>query len=133
MPRRNNIYIASRLENAAQVRALRDALAPHGVHLTYDWTTHGSVQRAGVARMREVAQQETAGVRHARVLVALLPGGRGTHVEIGIALGLLIPVLLVGEQPGPYDCAFYHHPLVERVAPEAVERRVLELLTVAGE
>lgn len=126
------IYIASRLENALQVQELRDSLAVHGVFLTYDWTRHGSVQSDGVDRMREVAQNEADGVRRARVLVALLPGGRGTHVEIGIALGRRIPVLLVGEQPGPYECAFYHHPLVERVALSVVPQRLHELLSLTG-
>lgn len=108
------VYVASRLENAEAVRALMAALSSRGVEITYDWTEHGSVQGQGAERMREVARSEAAGVELADLAVVLLPGGRGTHTEIGIAIGAGVPVLLVGEQPGDYDCAFYHHPGVTR-------------------
>lgn len=105
-------YIASRLENAAMVARLRDDLIKHG-----HWTINGSV-RGDADALRQTALAETRGVEAADVLVALLPGGRGTHVELGIALGLGKAVIIyaTGDMAvfgtGEETCAFYHHPNV---------------------
>lgn len=94
-----NVYIATGLDNAAAHNRLRDLLAAQGVGLTYDWTTHGSVWQRGRAEIREVAALEADGVRHADLVIALLPGGRGTHAEIGIAIGSWL------SSPGPIRSA----------------------------
>lgn len=111
-----NLYIASGLDNAPSVRALRDLLQTWGHTITYDWTVHGSVQHEGLARIQAVALNELHGVYQADALVVLLPGGRGTHTEMGAALALHKPVYLLGgpedRAPGGRTCAFYHHPLV---------------------
>lgn len=116
-------YIASKLENAAQVRALKTLLDASGEYEhTYDWTVHGSVQREGTSRISQVAVAEEKGVRRASVVIVLLPGGRGTHVEIGIGLGNGAQVVIYSPTPakdfgdGGDTCAFYHHPLVTQVS-----------------
>lgn len=107
------IYIASKLENYRQVQAVRDALVSAGHSITYDWTQHGSVQGQGIERLREVAENERRGVVSADAVVVLLPGGRGTHAELGMACALNIPVMLMADnpnsffQPDEYTCAFY--------------------------
>lgn len=115
------VYIATSLENAGGHNSIWGAIkaaVPHA-ELTYDWTEHGSVQGDGEARIRAVAIAEAEGVMSADLVVALLPGGRGTHVEIGIAIGAGVPVLLLvtpeHEALHPRTCAFYHHPGVRRV------------------
>lgn len=107
------IYIATRLENHKQHNALRDLLVAAGHTLTYDWTKHGAVWRSGKDRIREVALSERAGVERADVVVVLLPGGRGTHVELGMALAGNKPVIIWSPRPEvfgahPDTCAFYH-------------------------
>lgn len=125
-------YIASRLENAPRVKELKHILDANGWHHTYDWTVHGSVQNEGSHIIREVAEREAEGVGTANVVIVLLPGGRGTHTELGIALGLNLRVVLLSEtaeidfgQDGR-TCAFYHHSLVQRVSSW------FELLSVLG-
>lgn len=106
------VYIASKLENAERVRALRDDLLRTGHVLTYDWTVHGSVQTGGPAAIARAAAAECEGVRDADVVIVLLPGGKGTHVELGIAHALRKTILIVGDRrafPGDgRECAFYH-------------------------
>lgn len=111
------VYIATRLENWKLHNVLRDALAVRGVGLSYDWSTHGPVWEAGRRRIREVSQLEALGVMEADLVVVLLPGGRGTHAELGMALAARVPVVLwaPGAQgdffdAAPVTCAFYHHP-----------------------
>lgn len=116
-------YIASRLENAkdASASALAARLTESDWRLTYAWWDHGSVQAEGEARMREVALAEAAAVCTADVVIVLLPGGRGTHVELGIALALGKRVVVHAEQDSDmwggrsYWCAFYMHPNVQLV------------------
>lgn len=134
---RPRVYIASGLERADEVRALRDALAEHP------------------SRIAEVARHEIEGVYTADLVIVWLPGGRGTHAELGIALGLnrlrrdadarnalgdrdtTVPILLVGPQEGAdgRECAFYYGPDVHRMSFDDFDRAALEYadLTVATE
>lgn len=120
------VYIATALERIADHNALRDALAAQGITLTYDWTAHGSVWREGPDRIREVAVAEIQGVLDADMVIVLLPGGRGTHTELGAAIAAGKTVLLVTLDPedleGPRTCAFYHHPQVMSVCQPNVSR-----------
>jgi nucleoside 2-deoxyribosyltransferase len=113
-------YIASRLENAATVRKLATRLNAEGWVQTYDWTQHGSVEGESVERISEVAQAEIQGVKDAELVIVLLPGGRGTHVELGAAIALGKPVFLYAERERHFYqdgriCAFYKHPGVFKV------------------
>jgi hypothetical protein len=119
-------YIASSLDNAPMVRRLASVLLSHGHVLTYDWTAHGAVYRAeqtaseNVAVMQETARREIKGVTSADIVIVLLPGGRGTHIEMGAALASGKRVLVVGctdkvAGAGPNPCAFYFHPRVQHV------------------
>jgi nucleoside 2-deoxyribosyltransferase len=112
-------YIASKLENHAAVNRLRDRLKALGHEQTYDWTTHGPVYRSGLDRIVHVADAERNGVYQADFVVVLLPGGRGTHVEMGIAIGLEKTVVFISDVAAHHEataetCAFYHHSFVRR-------------------
>ncbi len=120
-------YIASGLENADAVRALKKVLDEAGWKHTYDWTVHGAVDKD---KWPPTASAEAEGVWMADVLIVLLPGGRGTHTELGIAIGMVDPVVfgpgedrmrivIYSADPGEFEikgrtCVFYHHPCVER-------------------
>jgi len=113
-------YIATKLENHLEHNRIRDWLVARGHSVTYDWTPHGPVFRSGLDRISEIACLETNGVREADAVIVLWPGGRGTHVELGIAIGTGIPVVFWSSVEEHHEatqetCAFYHHPLVRRV------------------
>lgn len=108
-------YIATKLERHADHNAVRDLMAAEGHEITYDWTSHGPVWTAGAARIREVSLLETNGVLEADLVIVLLPGGRGTHAELGMAIAAGKRVLMHCADPDlfgatPETCAFYHHP-----------------------
>lgn len=120
-------YVATGLENAAAARAVIAALTARGHRVTYDWTTHGSVQHESSDTIARVASAELRGVMTADVVVALLPGGRGTHVELGVALGAVLAgdmraVVLAGEEPPGPTCVFYHHPCLTWSCDTSPER-----------
>ncbi len=113
-------YIATRLENHAKYGCVRDALACLDIGISYDWTVHGPVWTEGEKRIREVSILELNGVKDGDFTVVILPGGRGTHCELGMALALDKKVFILAETnevlsmqgATPETCAFYHHPNV---------------------
>lgn len=111
-------YIATKLENHAEHNRLRDLLDARGHCITYDWTFHGPVFRDGLNRIREVAILEAMGTMNAEVVIMLWPGGRGTHVELGMAIASGSQVHIISDVEGHHEassetCAFYHHPAVK--------------------
>jgi nucleoside 2-deoxyribosyltransferase len=113
-------YIASGLENAEMVTAFARVLKAYKWTHTYDWTVHGNVQEDGKTRLTEVATKEIKGVVDADVVIVLLPGGRGTHAELGAANALNRPVFIWAESEesfllGGRTCAFYWNRNVTRV------------------
>ena len=115
-------YIATGLSNADNARKLSEMLVEAGHQPTYQWWIHGSVQdpkrsiEDQMGRLVEVASAEASGVRQANVVIVLLPGYRGTHTELGIAIGTgkeIIIHLPTGEElfdEHGRTCIFYHHP-----------------------
>jgi nucleoside 2-deoxyribosyltransferase len=97
-------YIASKLENYEQVQYLRDRLKEQGWTHTYDWTKHGSVKTVSTELLKEVAEKEFQGVVDADVVIVLTPQGRGTHVELGIALALGKKVFIWHENDKYFKC-----------------------------
>ncbi len=114
------VYIATRLENTEKYFEVRAALKELDVGISYDWTLHGPVWRSGAERIREVSICEFKGVELADYVIVILPGGRGTHCELGMAIALGKQIFILAESPEvqnmqgatPETCAFYHHPSV---------------------
>lgn len=126
-------YIASGLKNAAAVQGLARALKDLGHEQTYDWTVHGSVHDSP-EKWPIVSQAETQGVLTADVVIGMLPGGRGTHFELGLALGCghaTIFLYACEEEhlyPEGRTCVFYWHPRIIHVRnDEELLRGIWEL------
>lgn len=113
-------YIANRLENAETVKRVATVLKAAGHEHTYDWTTHGSVQSEGEERLRQVAENELNGVLNADLVIVILPGERGTHTELGIALGNKKRIIICAEDDNMFlqderTCAFYWNYGIDRL------------------
>ncbi|MFS0673713.1 nucleoside 2-deoxyribosyltransferase [Ornithinibacillus sp. 179-J 7C1 HS] len=78
-------YIASGFENKQLVQYVRDRLVEAGHIHTYDWTKN--TRATSEAALREIGTAELQAVVNSDVVIVLLPGGKGTHTELGIALG----------------------------------------------
>lgn len=151
-------YIATSLENIAAAQRLHVVLQAAGHLPTYDWTTHGRVYRDDAeahqnkTAMERCANVELRGVINADVVIVLLPGGRGTHVELGAALSnrfhfnhprIFIagidaawPVLSGAQSDDvPSPCAFHYAPDVEQVTSpteSALFHEITERIRFAG-
>lgn len=116
-------YLATRVENWFAANEIADALNGAGWFQTYRWTGHGkngNVEHLGDGIKREVAENEVNGVLAADVLIVLAPGGRGTHCEVGVALGSNKPIFIWAEKEKDLKSAdgqittFYYHSNVTR-------------------
>jgi nucleoside 2-deoxyribosyltransferase len=125
---RKRFYLSTRKDRSAQAAALLEALEIQGWERTYTWTD----DYISPDDYADIAKAELAGVRQADVLVVLLPGGYGTHVEIGAALALGKPVILHAPNRHilemPYPCVFHHHPEVELIVAEVIDVEALVAL-----
>lgn len=115
-------YIATGLENALRAKELSVVLSRNGHELTYDWMAQGDVKMQGKERLAEIAFNEVRAVRDAELVVALLPGGKGTHTEIGVAIASRSNKrILIWSENGEHFrdedkcCTLYFHPAVERI------------------
>ncbi|MCR5808885.1 MAG: hypothetical protein K6G56_04925 [Clostridiales bacterium] len=115
-------YIATGIHNAGKASALAEVLKRRGHEQTYDWTVNGDIRREGAARMSEVAFNELRAVRDAELVVVLLPGGSGTHTELGLAIATRgnKRIILWSEHGDEFNyderaCTFYFHPCIERI------------------
>lgn len=112
------VYVASGVENAVLAFWYGKKLESLGFEWTYDWTERAlrrDVDPASEEELREIGEAELDGVCRADVVIVVLPGGAGTHTELGFALALGKRVVLVAGDRPLAACPFYFHPAVIRV------------------
>jgi len=107
-------YIATGLERAKTHNKVRDELKKLGHEITYDWSIHGNVKNISINKLKEVSFSEINAIKEADFIVILLPGGRGTHTELGASLAYNKLIFLHTSEEkllnlGNNTCAFYHH------------------------
>jgi hypothetical protein len=79
-------YVASSFKNIEAVQYVSKQLIDRGFIHTYDWTRN---ERASTFDdLKEIGQKEKVAVIDADFIIVLLPAGKGSHIELGIALGL---------------------------------------------
>jgi len=108
-------YIASGFKNKDSVRYVSEKMKNKGHFHTYDWTKN---ERAStIEELKEIGQNEKNAVTEADFIVVLLPAGKGSHIELGIALGHGKKVYLYSptEEVNNFETTstFYHLPEVE--------------------
>ena len=81
-----NFYIASSFKNIEQIRAISNALKLKGHIHTYDWTQNEKT--SSLEKLAAIGVKEKEAVMNSDFFVILLPAGKGSHIELGIALGL---------------------------------------------
>lgn len=110
-------YVASSFKNTEQVRYVSGKLKSMGHIHTYDWTQNEKAST--LEDLKHIGQLEKDAVAEADLVVVLLPGGKGSHIELGIALGLSKKIVLYSPDQSIYNftttSTFYHLPEVEKI------------------
>ncbi|WP_042472662.1 hypothetical protein [Bacillus ndiopicus] len=103
-------YIASSFQNINNVRHVSEAFITKGFHHTYDWTQNS--RAASLEELRLIGNAEKEAVQQADFLVVLLPAGKGSHIEFGIALAENKNIYLHSPDENvyhmDYTSTFYH-------------------------
>lgn len=117
-------YLSTRKDRGSQSAVLLEALERDGWERTYTWSDVDS----NSSQYGEIAAAELEGIRLADVLIVLLPGGFGTHVELGAALAFGKPIILYAHDYNtletPYVCVFHYHPLVQLIVSDVIHPEV---------
>ena len=77
-----------------------------GVQISYNWAKHG--QLFDYDSLTVAALDEINGVRNAKCVLVVMPGGRGTHFEMGVAYALGIPIVLLIEDLDNHVFTSFH-------------------------
>ncbi|WP_017186671.1 nucleoside 2-deoxyribosyltransferase [Alkalibacillus haloalkaliphilus] len=109
-------YVASSFKNKDTVRRVSNELKNNGFIPTYDWTQN---ERATTTHdLIVIGQEEKNAVMEADFIIVLLPGGKGSHIEFGIALGQGKRIYLYSSNNEVNDLetasTFYHLSEVEK-------------------
>lgn len=127
----NKFYIASSFKNIDSVRYVSEILVNKGYVLTYDWTKNE--RASSLDALIEIGQRELTGVKDEDFLIVLQPAGKGSHIELGIALGQGKTIFLYSPEKEIEDlkttCTFYHLPEVKKCVGNLNE--LIELVTKA--
>jgi len=130
------VYIASSLSNWKRVRSICDKLKELGIMITYDWSQWGEaifgdgdeIKPEGInpeEKLLEIAAAEIKGVQDADVLLAVMPGERGSHFEMAIAWSAKIPIVILTDgETALRPTSFHFLPELERIDDEqkAIDR-----------
>lgn len=115
-------YIATRLNRRPQHNFVRDVFAKKGFEITFDWTTAPKDIRTTATKstFKDIAIKMIQAVSSSDIVVALLPGAFGTHVEVGMALQAKKNIIIHSKDkevfsPSEKTIAFYYHDLVHQV------------------
>ncbi len=103
-------YIASSLNNKEQVRYLASCLKEKGFLHTYDWTINENVNT--IEKLATIGEAEKAAIIDADFFILVLPGGFGSHIELGMAIGSEKRIYVYSTSNEPFNpektTTFYH-------------------------
>lgn len=103
-------YIASSLSNKEQVKYLASCLKEKGFLHTYDWTKNENVNT--IEKLATIGEAEKTAVLEADFFILVLPGGFGSHTELGMAIGNGKRIYVYSSSNEPFQpektTTFYH-------------------------
>ncbi len=106
-------YIGSGLKNYKLVNYYAKILKENGLEETYNWVKNikNDITKKD---LEKYAKEETQAIVNSDIIIILLPAGRGTHVELGMALALNKKIFLCSETNEEFNIkntvAFYELP-----------------------
>lgn len=109
------VYVGTALKRVPDCNEVQELFKAKGHEISYDWTAGViPLDERSPAYLAECSMEEVEAIRVSDAVVMLLPGGRGTHVEIGLALALRKPLYLAAASARyfaqEHASAFYYHP-----------------------
>lgn len=117
-------YIGSGLKNCELVNYYSKMLEENGWKHTYNWAKNFKGNET-IEDLIEYSKLEQDGIKEADVIIILLPAGRGTHIELGMALALNKKIFLCSATEEEFSIEntvnFYQLPSMVRLVGTADE------------
>jgi nucleoside 2-deoxyribosyltransferase len=90
---------------------------------TCDWTNFDLSSEGNPGGLRVIGEREFDGVKAADIVIVITPQGRGTHIELGMAIALGKRVYIYDKDDSYFKCddntcAFYWLPQIKQIAGE---------------
>lgn len=125
-------YVGSGMKNWELVNNYAKLLKENGWEQTHDWVKNigDDISRDD---MIKYASLESQGVADADVVITLLPGGRGAHIELGMAMALNKKIFLCSTTEEEFSIentvAFYELPKITQLVGNVEDnvKKILEL------
>ena len=125
-------YVGSGMRNCKLVRYYANLLIESGWEQTHDWVKNVN-DDISKDDMIKYASLESQGIVDADVVIMLLPGGRGAHIELGMAMALNKKIFLCSTTKEEFSIentvAFYELPKITQLVGNADDnvKKILEL------
>lgn len=111
-------YIGSGFGNCELVNYYSKILEENGWEHTYNWAKNISNNET-IKDLIEYSKLEQKGIRDADVVIILLPAGRGTHIELGMAIALNKKIFLCSATKDEFSVEntvnFYQLPQCQKI------------------
>ena len=111
-------YIGSGFKNAELVNEFSKKLQNYGWQHTYNWAENIK-ENETIEDLIEYSKLEQKGIEEADAVIIILPAGRGTHIELGMAIALNKKIYLYSNQKEEFDIEntvnFYQIPSIKRI------------------
>ncbi len=118
-------YIGSGLKNYELVNYYSKILKEYSWEHTYDWTNNLNNNNWTIEDLKEISTLEQKGIIESDVVIILLPAGRGTHIELGMALALNKKIFLCSTTKDEFNIkntvGFYQLSCIEKLVGTADE------------
>lgn len=125
-------YVGLGMKNCELVNYYAKLLKENGWEQTHDWVKNVS-DDISKDDMIKYASLESQGIVDADVVIMLLPGGRGAHIELGMAMALNKKIFLCSTTKEEFSIentvAFYELPKITQLVGNADDnvKKILEL------
>lgn len=111
-------YIGSGFKNVELVNEFSKKLQNYGWEHTYNWAENLK-ENETIEDLIEYSKLEQKGIEEADAVIIILPAGRGTHIELGMAIALNKKIYLYSSQKEEFDIEntvnFYQLPNINRI------------------
>lgn len=111
-------YIGTGFKNCELVNYYSKILEENGWKHTYNWANNINKYET-IEDLIQYAILEQKGIIEADIVIILLPGGRGTHIELGMALALNKKIFLCSTTEKEFSIEntvnFYQLPQVKKI------------------
>lgn len=111
-------YIGSGFKNVELVNEFSKKLQNYGWEHTFNWTKYINEYET-IEDLIKYSRLEQKGIEEADAVIIILPAGRGTHIELGMAIALNKKIYLYSSQKEEFDIEntvnFYQLPNINRI------------------